>query len=133
MKKLLQKTSASLQKEKNMSNEIKMKMITVQKIIKNKFKEAYANRIEHENNQLMHPTPMDSSNDAISQSIAKQSRPMTSSKTKVDDSKNYKSSNNANELCNRLRILLSMTASEPKDNEEMNAIIIKLHELEILV
>lgn len=116
-----------------MSNEIKMKMITVQKIIKNKFKEAYANRIEHENNQVMQPIPMVSSNDAISQTIAKQSRPMTTTTNKVHDSKNCMSFNNVNELCNRLRILLSITANEPKDNEEMNRIIIKLRELEILV
>lgn len=60
-------------------------MMTAQKIIKNKFKEAYANRIEHENNQTMQPISMDSSNDAIFLSIAKQYRPITTSTRKVYD------------------------------------------------
>lgn len=76
----------------------------------------------------MQPIPIDSSNDAISHSIAKQTR---STVAKVDDSKSI---NNVNELCDRLRVLLSsMTTNELKNREEINAIMMKLYDLEILV
>lgn len=118
------KTSASC---KNKSNEIKTKMKITRKIIRNKFKEAYANRIAHENNQVIQTIPMDSSNEATSQTIVKQSRPMT---TKVVDNMSF---NNVNELCDRLRTSLShMTSTKPTDIDEMNAIIMKLRELKIL-
>lgn len=92
-------------------------------IIKNKFSKAYANRLENENNlnQAMQPLLMESSNDATSLPITKESQPTTS--TKFADSSDYKkdqetsvlyieivniirkSFNNPNELCDRLRIL----------------------------
>lgn len=71
---------------------------------------------------------MDSLNDVISHSIAKQTRQTT---TKVCDSNSI---NKVNELCDRLRILLSsMTANESKNSEEINAIIMELYDLDILI
>lgn len=119
--------------EKNDANEIKMKMIATQNVIKSKFSKAKANRIEQENNlkQTMRPLLAVSST---------HSRPTTTS-TKTADNKNRKdinnihfSFNNPNELCERLRIHLStMSENDVKQEEEMKAIINKLRELEILV
>lgn len=121
----------------NRSNEIITKLAATQNVIKNKFSKAYANRLEHENNlnQAMQPLFIELVNDTTPLSITKQSRPMTS--TKVVDNKNCNREagfNNPNELCDRLRILLSaVIVGDVKHVEEMNAIIMKLHELEILL
>lgn len=116
---------STLLREKNVSNEIKMKLATTRNVIRNKFSKAHANRLENENNlnQAMQPLLAESSNDATSQSIANQSQSMSRANVIV----------NPNELCERLKILLSMDASDVKHSEEINTIIAKLRELEILV
>lgn len=125
--------SKSHQEENNEANEIKTKMISTQDVIKNKFSKAYANRIEQEKKlkQTMRSLLAVSST---------HSRAATTS-TKTTDNKNNKginhihfSFNNPNELCERLRkLILIMNEDDVKQVEEMNAIINKLRELEILV
>lgn len=143
--------STSIQEKKNEPNEIKM--MEAQNIIKKKFGKAYANRLEQENDliQAVHPLQTDSSNDATSLSIIKQPRTLTlirdadinnnnckqDHETSVQYIKNAniirKSFINPNEMCDRLRKIFSlMTVGETEYVEEMNAIIMKLRELEIL-
>lgn len=144
--------SASLQEEENVSNEIKIKLAATQDVIKNKFSKAYANRIDGENNlnHVMQPLLMGSTNDATSLSNTKQSQPMTTKRKDADSKicknnpdtsipfiKNEKtihiSNDNPNELCDRLRMLLTLFTNDVKHAEEINSIINKLRELEILV
>lgn len=133
----------------NGSNETELS--ATRNIIKNKFSKAFANRLEDENNmnQAMQPLLKESLNNALSLSIAKQSRPMTT--IKADDSKYIKknqetsvlyiknakiirkSFDNPNELCDRLRTLLSSSMTADAISHEENAIIAKLRELEILL
>lgn len=130
---IMDENSASLQ-EKNESNEITKKFIQTQNIIKKKFSKAYANRLENENNlnHVMQPILLETSNETdISLSTAKQVGPMS---TKQFVNINSKSFNDPNELCDRLRqILSSLTVYDERYIDEMNAIIMKLRELDLLL
>lgn len=114
------RSSESLQEEEN-ANAIRKKLIATRNVIKNKFHKAYADRIEHENKlkQTIRPTT-------------------TSTKTSADKNNkeidnNIISFNNPNEMCERLRKLISTSCEDDvKQVEEMKAIIKKLHEQEIL-
>lgn len=116
---------------------IMSQFVNTQNIIRNKFEKAYMNRIKHEQ-----PLLMNSSIDGASLSTTKQSRAMKIT-AKVSDSKNYKKDletsvlyiNNPNELCERLRILLSTMHADDnaKHVEEIHNIIMKLNELDLLV
>lgn len=114
--------------ENNQLHDIKMKLLETQSIIKNKFNKAYANRLEQEDNLFQTTStsplhPVESSNDATSLSITKHSINIT-----------HNNPNNPNELCDKLRLLLStMIDGDVKHREEMNAIVTRLRELNILV
>lgn len=143
--------STTLQ-EKNESNEITTKLAATQKAIKNKFSRACAIRLENENNlnHAMQPHQMKTSIEATSQAFTKEheSTPTTkfvdgsvhkkdqeTSIQYIENGNNTrKSFNNPNELCERLRILLStMFEGDVNYVEEINAIIMKLREQEILL
>lgn len=113
-----------------MSNENNTKFIATQNIIKNKYCKAYANRLEHEN-ELKHtiqPIHMVSTNDASTT----HSRPMSTTKEIVVDINAENS--NPNKLCEKMRLLLSpMNACDLAHVEEINSIIVKLREQEIIV
>lgn len=90
------------------------KLTATQKVIKNKFIEAYKSRVEHENdvNKSMKP------HSHISRTISKQT-----------------SKNSINQLCNRLQTLINSHTSTNADNNkhEMKMIISKLSELGVIV
>lgn len=96
------------------------KLTATQKVIKNKFIEAYTSRVEHENdvNELIKPFSH------ISHTISKQ-------RNKNSLLKN----NDLNLLCNRLQTLInSQQISTNADNKhEMKMIISKLRELDVIV
>lgn len=110
------RSSESLQEEKN-ACEIRNKLIATRNVIKKKFRIAYANRIEHEKKQK--------------QAI----RPTTTSagKNNKEIDNNIISFNNPNQMCERLRKLISTACEDDvKQVEEMKTIIKKLHGQEIL-
>lgn len=174
--------------DENKSNEIMLKLIATQNVMKNKFKKAYENRLEREYNlnNAMQPLLIASSIEDTSSSIinenesqqesslqnhsdsvnkthqlslsaksysnyAKKSRPATVNLVDIKnietDLENSTGKNvniihnlidNPNELCARLRVLLSSLFVDDVKHveehvEEMKTIINKLHELEILV
>lgn len=108
----------------NMSDENKIKLAATRNVIMNKFSKAHANRLENENNLnlTMQPLLTDSSNDATSQLIATSTQSIVADNN-IDD---------PNNLCERLKILL-MNTDNVKHVDEINTIIAKLRELEILV
>lgn len=122
--------------EENKSNAIITKLIATQNVMKNKFKKAYANRLEGESNleQSMIPITALTSNEADSSKTVQNDSLRHSSTTKsylslknpIDNT-----ADEANELCDRLRLLLS--DNHMNNEEEINIIIRKLHELDILV
>lgn len=109
---------------------MKIQMCDTQNVIRNKFQKACMNRIDHENkqNQAMEPLHIESSNNEKSSTtttlIAKQ----------VDCVNEEKEPDDPNELCNRLRLLInSQIADNVNHMHEINSIVAKLAELEILV
>lgn len=89
------------------------KLTAIQKVIKNKFIEAYISRVEHENevNKSIKP------HSRISCTISKQT-----------------SKNSINQLCNRLHSLMKSHINTNADNKnEMKMIISKLCELGVIV
>lgn len=86
-------------------------------IIRNKFTEAYTNRLESERN--------------VNQTL----QPLVKKTVKHVDSANEENSSvDLNDLCKRLRLLIStQIASKVDHTEEINTIITKLHDLEILL
>lgn len=128
-------SSAPLQEEKNVTNEIRAKTFAAtQKVLKNKFKKAVANRLAQENNlnQAMQPLVTDPLSDA------KQTRPASTTKV-VDNNKKREAKTSIdhidpNKLCDRLKILLSsLVAEDAEHTQEIKTIINQLRELEILV
>lgn len=93
------------------------KLANTQSVIRNKFAKAYTLRCEHEND--------------VNQSV----QSLVSKPTKRVDSVNgEKKTIDPNELCNQLRLLLTaQNAGNANHTEEINTIIAKLHELEILI
>lgn len=134
--------------EKTGSNEIISKISATQNVLKNKFSKAIANRLEHEKNlnQTMQPHLATTSLKNESESLHDNSLRNLSnnSKNKTQQfrlaTKSYlnhaiqsrpmitaKHGDNANELCDRLRLLLtSMIAGDVEQAEEINVIIMKL-------
>lgn len=105
-----------------------MKLIAAQNVIRNKFKKAYMNRIEHENdiNHAIKPLHIESLNFITSSTNnASDSQHDIIFKNKSDDS---------NSLCDRLRLLLaSQMNGNDQHTEDINSIITKLRESKILV
>lgn len=93
------------------------KLSKTQSVIRKKFAEAYKHRLESEHN--------------VNQAM----QPLVSKTVKRADNVNDEiSAVDLNELCNRLRFLLSTQfASEVDHTEEINTIISKLRELKILI
>lgn len=105
------------------------KLSVTQNVIRNKFKKACANRLEHEHDvdQAMKPFLMESSNEVTSSSTAALTK---NSKEVGNEKKQY----NSNELCERLRLLLtSRIVGSVNHTQEINTIISELRELEILI
>lgn len=139
--------------EKTRSNEIISKIAATQNVIKNKFSKAIANRLEHEKNlnQTMQPLLTTSSDGVTSLKNESESLHDNSLRNLSNNNKNKthqfrlatksylnhamqprpmitaKHDDNANELCDRLRLLLtSMIPGDVEQAEEINAIIMKL-------
>lgn len=169
----MENKSVALQRnetERNRSNKIMSEIVTTQNVLKNKFKQVLANRMEHENNLNRAMEPLRASikgtetheggdslrNLSVLKNTASQLRLATKSylKTrptstttmkKLADSENehikknkniiHNNNNiNPNELCDRLRFLLtSQNAGNVNHVEEINTILAALHDLDIIV
>lgn len=100
------------------------KLTVMQNVIKNKFDKACTNRIQSENNV----------NDAIKQLFTTSSDFSTTNN--APQIKQDHSDLDPNKLCANLRILLSSSScnvSDTKCNQQINTIINKLRELEIIL
>lgn len=146
--------------EGNTSNEITSKLLATQNVMKNKFKKAFANRVEREHNLKQSIAPLIASTTInVSDSPEESDSLRNLSKTKNTTNqlrlatKSY--SNHAldiksrpmttvnnihscfddpNKLCDRLRLLLSsQIVGNMEHVEEINSIFMKLRELEIIV
>lgn len=117
-----------------MDQESMSKLSVTQNVIRDKFKKAYANRLEHEHDadQTMKPFLMESSNEATSLSTSSTSTLLKKDSKEVG--RNEESQYNSNELCKRLRLLLTSRIVGSVDHTpEINTIIAELRELKILV
>lgn len=138
--------------EETKSNEFTAKLIATQDMMKDKFKKAYANRLEREQNihQSMRPLATstkinNSENPEPEQSDSLRSLSKTKNTNdqlrftnksysthadvkKLDD---YFDDSDPNQLCIRLRLLI--TAGHMNNMKKINRIISKLHELDVLV
>lgn len=102
-------------REQNISNEITKKMLATQNVIRSKFRKAYAHRIEQEKKQAIRPV-------------------LAVSSTHLGPTTTIKTTDSPNELCERLRKLIStMREDDVKQIEEAKAIINKLREQGVLV
>lgn len=98
------------------------KINETQRVIRNKFKTAYANRIDHEHN--------------VNQAMQPLSDSLSATTTASNHSLKYSSlvTNDVNDLCNRLQHLLeSQTKRNVNHEQEIKTIIYKLRDLEIIV
>lgn len=96
----------------SMLNTISSQIVNTQKAIRNKFEKSCMNRLEHEHDVIQAMKPL----------VSIRSSSLTS--TPIPNE-------NPNELCNRLRVLLD--ADDLKHADEINLIVMKLRELEILI
>lgn len=114
------------------SNESTAKLTAIQNVIRNKFKKAHLNRLERENdvNHTLNKSKQHSS--AIKSSLT----------TMIPAIKTIKAGRNIemqypidpNDLCTQLRLLINASiAGKVNRTCEINSIIAKLHELEIIV
>lgn len=148
--------------EGNVSNEIMSKLLATQNVMKNKFKKAFSNRLEREHilNQSIAPliastktTINDSETPEESDSLRNLAKTKNTTNQLCLATKSYsihaidiKSQpmstahdihiyfEDPNKLCDRLRLLLSsQIVGNMEHGEEINTIIAKLRELEIIV
>lgn len=113
-------TSFQEKQSESMSNEIALKITDTRNAIMNKFKMAYMNRLEreHELNQSMKPL----------------TTPPLSATSNHANTKTESMQNDPNKICIRLKVLLnSKNMDNMQHTQEINSIISKLRELEIII
>lgn len=157
----LKMQSEEFKTERN-KNKIMSKLSATQNALKKKFDEAYTNRLEHENNlneslnKITTPLPTiesethsslrrlsESKNKTQQLRLATKSYSNHTKKTRPEalGSSNLKNVNNIpnsiddpNELCDKLRLVLSsLNAGDAKNVEEINAIIMRLRKSEVVL
>lgn len=125
---------SSVQQQQEKRKQFELKLAVAQKIIRKKFKKAISNRrtLERNANQVMRASPTTKTIDSNSFEHNKSSSENYITNPPIESEKI--TSNNPNDLCNRLKILLATSnVSDERKITEKNAIISKLHELNLLV
>lgn len=121
------------QEKTNRDSEKTMKMKSTQNIIRNKYKEAFMNRIADEPRMdsfaKIEPETSDIKSNRNQTRIS-----MKNGKIHHMSAKNINSKHDVNQLCERLRLLmLTFTEGDENNISESKNIISKLRELEIIV
>lgn len=118
------KSIESVEKTKTDNELIDSKVFNTQSIIRNKYKKARMDRLELENETARTKNPI------IANSIA-----IASASKQINFSIPIQlKQSNVNELCMRLRLLLSSSfANSDNHTQEMNSILNELHVLDIIV
>lgn len=115
------------------------KLTTTQNVIRNKFEQAYTNRLEHEHNvnRVMNSLTSDSKckeHDFPSQHLSKSSTRKNLQQLQLTTESYPIHSNDPNDLCTSLRKLLSsQIADNVNRTHEINSIIDQLREHEIII
>lgn len=132
-----EKSTTNKRSQASRSNVLKLKLTATQNVIRNKCKTACANRIqrEYEVQRAMKPLTASFSSSSISaKQVKQQQQSLAKNVSKRMIKCKFAKSNDPNDLCNRLRILLvSTNASDAIRSAEKNVIIRKLRDLKILV
>lgn len=109
-------------------------LTTTQNVIRNKFKKAYANRLEHEHHvkqTLNQASPLSTT---TASPLSTTTTMIPANKSSSDAKANNEMQFHPNQLCDKLRLLMnSPVADSLYQKREISFIIKKLRELEIIV